>query len=201
MPLNPFFAWFSGLNFRFCGEGAGNWRGDKQSLLLLGFLYKAQATWRYFISIVHILKINCCKDSIIWFGLKPKTILKLLQCQKNTKTKIVWKWSVVIIWIIIFFFGLSNVLTVMQLLLSFNINYTLVILWSLFCYLTNIGFVIFTAREELLTEHALQWNRRKVEHLPQSLAKRYKKVWNDNFKFCNTEIIICLVVATVGSRI
>ena len=75
-----------------------------------------------------------------------------------------------------FFFGLSNVLTVMQLLLSFNINCTLVILWSLFCYFTNIGFVIFTAREELLTEHALQWNRRKVERLPQSLAKRYKKV-------------------------
>ena len=187
-----------------------NWRGggtDKQSLFPLGFLHKAHATGRYFMSIVHTLKINCCNDSIIllWFGLKPKTILKLLQCQKNTKTKVVWKWSVVIIWIIIFFFGLSNVLTVMQLLLSFNINCTLVILWSLFwslfCYFTNIGFVIFTAREELLTEHALQWNRRKVERLPQSLAKRYKKVWNDTFKFRNTEIIICLAVATVGSRI
>lgn len=99
------------------------------------------------------------------------------------------------------FFGLSNVLTVMQLLLSININCTLVILWSLFRYFTNIGFVIFTARENLLTEHTLQWNRRKVERLPQSLAKRYKKVWNDNFKFRNIEIIICLVVAKVGSRI
>lgn len=176
-----------------------NWRGggtDKQSLFLLGFLHKAHATWRYFMSIVHTLKINCCNDSIIWFGLKPKAILKLLQCQKKTKTNE----SVVIIWIIIFF-GLSNVLTVMQLLLSFHINCTLVIPWSLFCYFTNIGFVIFTAREDLLTKDALQWNRRRVESLLQSLAKRFKKVWNDNFKFHNIEIIICLVVATVGSRI
>ena len=34
----------------------------------------------------------------------------------------------------------------------------------------------YTGREELLTEHALQWNRKKVERLPQSLAKRYTKV-------------------------
>ncbi|XP_078375746.1 uncharacterized protein LOC144659183 [Oculina patagonica] len=30
-------------------------------------------------------------------------------------------------------------------------------------------------REELLTENALQWNRKKVERLPQILAKRYSK--------------------------
>ena len=36
--------------------------------------------------------------------------------------------------------------------------------------------LLYTGREELLTEHALQWNRKKVEKLPQSLAKRYTKV-------------------------
>lgn len=35
---------------------------------------------------------------------------------------------------------------------------------------------LFIGREEILTEHALEWNRRKIEGLPQSLAKRYKKV-------------------------
>ena len=36
--------------------------------------------------------------------------------------------------------------------------------------------LLYTGREELLTEHALQWNRKKVEKVPQSLAKRYTKV-------------------------
>lgn len=31
-------------------------------------------------------------------------------------------------------------------------------------------------REELLTEHAMKWNRRKIEGLPRSLSKRYTKV-------------------------
>ena len=38
--------------------------------------------------------------------------------------------------------------------------------------------LLYIGREELLTEHALQWNRKKVEKLPQSLAKRYTKVGN-----------------------
>ena len=32
------------------------------------------------------------------------------------------------------------------------------------------------AREELLTEHAIQWNKRKVESQAVLLTKRYKKV-------------------------
>lgn len=31
-------------------------------------------------------------------------------------------------------------------------------------------------REELLTEHSFHWNRRKIERLPGSLAKRYATV-------------------------
>lgn len=31
-------------------------------------------------------------------------------------------------------------------------------------------------REELLTEHAMKWNRRKIEGLPHSLSKHYIKV-------------------------
>ena len=31
-------------------------------------------------------------------------------------------------------------------------------------------------REELLTEHALTWNKWKVEKMPLALAKRYLKV-------------------------
>lgn len=33
-----------------------------------------------------------------------------------------------------------------------------------------------TGREELLTEHSIHWNRRKIESLPHSLTKRYTKV-------------------------
>ena len=38
------------------------------------------------------------------------------------------------------------------------------------CYLN------FTDREELITEHALSWNRRKIVGMVQSLAKRYTRV-------------------------
>ena len=34
-----------------------------------------------------------------------------------------------------------------------------------------------TGREELLTEHAMQWSRRKIEGLAHYLAKRYEKVF------------------------
>jgi len=34
----------------------------------------------------------------------------------------------------------------------------------------------FLGREELLTEHALHWNYRKIEVQASSLLKRYKKV-------------------------
>ncbi|KAK2561879.1 hypothetical protein P5673_015276 [Acropora cervicornis] len=43
------------------------------------------------------------------------------------------------------------------------------------CWGSSTKHMLPEAREELLTEHALQWNRRKAECLPQSLAKRYKK--------------------------
>lgn len=35
---------------------------------------------------------------------------------------------------------------------------------------------VLSGREELLTEHAIFWNRKKIEGLPRSLAKRYTKV-------------------------
>ena len=44
-------------------------------------------------------------------------------------------------------------------------------------YCFTIIFVInFVGREELLTAHAMHWNRNKVERLPHSLAKRYMTV-------------------------
>lgn len=52
----------------------------------------------------------------------------------------------------------------------------LIFLSFLFVDLFFFFLLSYTGREELLTEHALQWNRKKVEKLPQSLAKRYTKV-------------------------
>lgn len=37
-------------------------------------------------------------------------------------------------------------------------------------------YFFITGREERLTEHAMQWNRRKIEGLARSLSKRYEKV-------------------------
>ena len=37
-------------------------------------------------------------------------------------------------------------------------------------------FMCFSGQEELLTEHALQWNRKKIEKLPLSLPKQYSKI-------------------------
>ena len=36
--------------------------------------------------------------------------------------------------------------------------------------------VCFLGREELLTEHAMSWNKRKIVGLPVFLSKRYAKV-------------------------
>ena len=49
-------------------------------------------------------------------------------------------------------------------ILSFFFNFTFPLLF------------VTLGREELLTEHAIQWNRKKIEGLPRSLAKRYNKV-------------------------
>jgi hypothetical protein len=37
-------------------------------------------------------------------------------------------------------------------------------------------FILPTGREELLTEHALVWNKRKITQMPAVLAKRYIQV-------------------------
>ena len=56
-----------------------------------------------------------------------------------------------------------------------NFNYTLIMLSYFICILLNI-FPLLIGREELLTEHVMSWNQRKILNLPESLLKRYLKV-------------------------
>lgn len=44
--------------------------------------------------------------------------------------------------------------------------------------MNKIEYCLFlkTGREELLTEHAMDWNKRKIKKLSSLLAKRYAKV-------------------------
>lgn len=45
-----------------------------------------------------------------------------------------------------------------------------------FLSILPVFFFFLLGREELLTEHAIHWNRRKIEGLPCSLAKCSTKV-------------------------
>ena len=42
-------------------------------------------------------------------------------------------------------------------------------------------FYYFEDREELITEHALRWNKRKIVGMAQSLAQRYTRVSMQQF--------------------
>ena len=46
-------------------------------------------------------------------------------------------------------------------------------------------------REELLTEHAMHWNRRKIESLAAALAKRLTKVITLYLKLLRCHVVIC----------
>ena len=45
-------------------------------------------------------------------------------------------------------------------------------------------------REELITEHALRWNKRKIVGMVQSLARRYTRVGKMYIMWCTDEDMI-----------
>ncbi len=55
-------------------------------------------------------------------------------------------------------------------------------------------FILSTGREQLLTEHALVWNKRKIIRMPVVLAKRYIQVSVVHSVVSNTLYIIYLFI-------
>lgn len=54
----------------------------------------------------------------------------------------------------------------------------------------NLFYYNFQDREELITEHALRWNKRKIVGMVQSLARRYTRVGKMYIMWCTDEDMI-----------
>ena len=60
-------------------------------------------------------------------------------------------------------------------------------------------FIISAGREELLTEHALVWNKRKIIRMPAVLAKRYIQV-SGVHSIVSNSLLICYLRNSKGER-
>ena len=54
----------------------------------------------------------------------------------------------------------------------------------------NLFYYNFQDQEELITEHALRWNKRKIVGMVQSLARRYTRVGKMYIMWCTDEDMI-----------